>query len=162
MNINRPLDGRSTDDEQSSISTTIFLITPEQKEKFQRDGFVKLEGFLNADVVNTLLARVDAEMTRGDLTNFKDSNFKDDKLFTRAKYDFETDKSKVYELIGTALLPAGSDGSRRMRSLPDLRAVLRNREERQPGVSLACRRAEFRLSIRRRVRVHAVDRRCIL
>ena len=77
-----------------------FLITPEQKEQFRRDGFVKLEGFLNADVVNTLLDRVDAEMTRGDLTNFKDSNLKDDKLFTRAKYDFETDKSEVYELIG--------------------------------------------------------------
>ena len=77
-----------------------FNVSPEQKEKFQRDGFVKLEGFLDADVVNALLARVDLEMNRGDLANLKDNNLKDEKLFTRAKYDFESDKSEIYELIG--------------------------------------------------------------
>ena len=78
---------------------TDFHITPEQKEQFEHDGFVKLEGFLNTDVVNTLLARVEVEMNRGDLTNFKNSNLKDEKLFTRAKYDFETNKSAVYEMM---------------------------------------------------------------
>ena len=42
-----------------------FVITREQKEEFQRDGFIKLEGFLNAEVVNTLLDRVEVEMGQG-------------------------------------------------------------------------------------------------
>ena len=90
-----------------------FLITREQKEKFQRDGFVKLEGFFNADVVNTLLDRVEVEMNRGE-----DSNSKVDSpltqgtkrpkaslshlSFSRAKYDFESEKVDVYELLERA------------------------------------------------------------
>ena len=73
---------------------TDFLITPERKEQFRRDGFVKLKGFLNAEVVEALLERIEVEMGRG-----APSNFKDEKLFTRAKYDFETDKPEVYELM---------------------------------------------------------------
>ncbi len=71
-----------------------FFITPEQKEQFRRDGFVKLKGFLNADVVEALLEHIETEMGRG-----APDNFKVEKLFTRAKYDFETDKSEVYELL---------------------------------------------------------------
>ena len=71
-----------------------FHLTPEQKAQFRRDGFVKLKGFLNAEVVEALLERIEVEMGRG-----APSNFKDEKIFTRAKYDFETDRTKVYELM---------------------------------------------------------------
>ena len=71
-----------------------FLITREQKEKFQRDGFVRLEGFFNAGVVRMLLDRVEVEMSRGSLRNFNV-----DSQFTRAKYDFESEKADVYEIL---------------------------------------------------------------
>ena len=71
-----------------------FLITREQKEKFQRDGFVKLKGFFNADVVNTLLDRVEVEMNRGG-----PSTLKLDSRFTRVQYDFESEKADVYALL---------------------------------------------------------------
>ena len=45
-----------------------FVVTDEQKEQFQRDGFVKLEGFLNADVVGMLLDRTDIELNRSAAT----------------------------------------------------------------------------------------------
>ena len=38
-----------------------FSITRQQKEQFQTDGFVKLEGFFNAGVVDTLLDRVESK-----------------------------------------------------------------------------------------------------
>ncbi len=72
-----------------------FLITCEQKEAFRRDGFVKLEGFLNDNVVAALLDRVEVEMGRGG-----GSNFRVDSQFSRATYDFESEKSDVYELLG--------------------------------------------------------------
>lgn len=71
-----------------------FLVTGEQKEAFERDGFVKLEGFLNRNVVSTLLARVEVEMGRGG-----GSNFRVDSQFSRATYDFESEKADVYELL---------------------------------------------------------------
>lgn len=71
-----------------------FRITSEQKMQFQRDGFVKLDGFLNAAVVDTLLDRVEVEMHRGSVDNFKM-----DSLFNRAKYDFESDKNVIFELL---------------------------------------------------------------
>ena len=71
-----------------------FLITPEQKKRFQRDGVVKLEGFLNADVVDTLLARVDGEMRHGTIDNYMVSA-----QFRRLKYDFEGDKENVFKLL---------------------------------------------------------------
>lgn len=71
-----------------------FLVTREQRQAFRRDGFVKLEGFLNANVVDTLLDRVEVEMDRGE-----GSNFRVDSLFSRATYDFEGEKTDVYELL---------------------------------------------------------------
>lgn len=62
--------------------------------QFQRDGFVKLEGFLNAAVVETLLDRVEVEMRRDTVDNFKA-----DSQFNRVKYDFESDKADVFELL---------------------------------------------------------------
>ena len=71
-----------------------FRITSEQKMQFQRDGFVKLDGFLNTAVVDTLLDRVEVEMRRGTVDNLKV-----DSLFNRAKYDFESDKNVIFELL---------------------------------------------------------------
>lgn len=71
-----------------------FLITDQHREKFRRDGCVKLEGFLNAAVVNTLRDRIELEMDRG-IPN----TLKADSQFYRAKYDFETARTEVYELL---------------------------------------------------------------
>ncbi|MCY4384599.1 MAG: phytanoyl-CoA dioxygenase family protein [Nitrospinae bacterium] len=71
-----------------------FRITPGQKEQFRRDGFVKLERFYNSEVVEALLARVEAEMDRGEA-----GSFKADSMFNRAKYDFKGERTEVYELL---------------------------------------------------------------
>lgn len=71
-----------------------FSLTSEHKEQFQRAGFVRLEGFYNSSVVDTLLARIDAEMDRSTA-----SSLKSNAMFTRAKYDFETERAQVYELL---------------------------------------------------------------
>ena len=71
-----------------------FRIAPEHKTRFRRDGFVKLKGFLNAAVIDTLLERVEAEMRRGTVDNFKV-----DSQFNRVKYDFDTDKNVIFELL---------------------------------------------------------------
>ena len=71
-----------------------FRVTREQKERFARDGFVKLKGFLNASVVRLLLNRVDVELAR-DTPDF----FRVDSLFKRAQYDFDTDKTQVFDLV---------------------------------------------------------------
>ena len=71
-----------------------FVITGRHKEQFQTDGFVKLKGFFNADVVDTLLDRVEVEMnrkTRGEI--------KADPKFTRVKYDFESDRNEIFALL---------------------------------------------------------------
>ena len=86
---------------------TNFLITREHKEKFRRDGFVKLKGFFNADVVNTLLDRVEAEMGVVDKTSRvgarqgtkRPQAATSDRLFSRVKYDFESEKADVYQLL---------------------------------------------------------------
>ena len=75
-----------------------FLITPEQKEQFRRDGFVKLEGFLNDTVVEALLNRVEVELSGEGATSFNKSRSAE-LLDIRTTYDFETDKSEVYELM---------------------------------------------------------------
>ena len=75
-----------------------FHITPEQKEQFRRDGFVKLEGFLNDNVVETLLNRVEVELSGEGATSFNKSRAAE-LLDIRATYDFERDKSEVYELL---------------------------------------------------------------
>ena len=74
---------------------TEFSVTPEQKEQFRRDGFVKLEGLFNADAVNALLNRVEAEIGGGRGIKNAQVNY----MFTRVKYDFETEKDLVYELM---------------------------------------------------------------
>ena len=71
-----------------------FLVTGEHKEKFRRDGFVKLEGFFNADVVNTLLDRVEVEMGRA-VPSGTGSDF----MFSRVRYDFKSERADVYELL---------------------------------------------------------------
>ena len=71
-----------------------FNVTPGQKEQFARDGFVKLKGFLSAGVVGMLLDRVDTESTGGTVDNFRA-----DSLFSRAKYDFDTDKDEIFALV---------------------------------------------------------------
>ncbi len=71
-----------------------FQATPDQIERFRRDGFVKLDGFFNAEVVNTLLDRVEVEMSRAP------DNFKSE--FSRLKYDFEAEKSDIYDLLARA------------------------------------------------------------
>lgn len=68
-----------------------FVVTREQTDQFQRDGFVKLAGFFNPAVVDTLLDRVEVEM-RHTPDNFKSE-------FSRLKYDFETEKTDIYELL---------------------------------------------------------------
>ncbi len=71
-----------------------FSVTQDQKERFQSDGFVKLDGFLNTQVVKFLLNRVEVEMARGDSSIIQAGS-----MFTRSKYDFETEKADVYELL---------------------------------------------------------------
>lgn len=71
-----------------------FSITRQQKEQFQTDGFVKLEGFFNAGVVDTLLDRVEIEMNRKPR-----GEIKADSRFSRVKYDFETNRSHIFELL---------------------------------------------------------------
>ena len=71
-----------------------FEITPGHKEQFRRDGFVKLEGFYNPEVVEALLARVEDEMDRGEAAGLTG-----DELFNRAKYDFAGERTEVYELL---------------------------------------------------------------
>ena len=70
-----------------------FRITPEHKMKFQRDGFVKLEGFLNGAVVDMLLDRTEREM-RGNTRNTTTGS-----AFSRVQYDFASDKNDVYEMM---------------------------------------------------------------
>ena len=72
-----------------------FVVTDRHREQFQRDGFVKLEGFLNADVVDMLLDRVRVEL--GGETSLELSQ--GTAAFSRARYDFVTDKSAVFELL---------------------------------------------------------------
>lgn len=71
-----------------------FRVTPEQKVQFQRDGFVKLEGFLNANVIDVLRERVEFELGRDTIDNFKV-----DSMFSRATYDFESEKDDIFELL---------------------------------------------------------------
>ena len=71
-----------------------FRITPEQKTQFQRDGFVKLDGFLNTRAVDALRDRIEVEMRGGVPHNSTTSSH-----FNRVKYDFESDKNDIFELL---------------------------------------------------------------
>ena len=78
----------------SHVFDNDFRVTREQKEQFLSDGFVKLEGFFSAAVVKALLDRIEVEMDRGTASSLKANS-----MFTRAKYDFETERADVYELL---------------------------------------------------------------
>lgn len=68
-----------------------FTPSAEQIANYRKNGFVKLEGFFPIEVVDYLRARVEAEM------NNASSNFETE--FRRLKYDFETDKTRLYDII---------------------------------------------------------------
>lgn len=72
-----------------------FTATRDHRAQFARDGFVKLPGFLNANAVRALLDRVGGDPTGGT------DAFKVDQagLYKRALYDFEADKTDIFELM---------------------------------------------------------------
>ena len=72
-----------------------FVVTDEQKDQFQRDGFVKLEGFLNASVVGMLLTRTDIELNRSAANSYTGKNAP----FSKVQYDFEAAKADLFELL---------------------------------------------------------------
>ena len=71
-----------------------FGVSCDQIKQFQRDGFVKLEGFLNSATVGMLLERVDVELARE-----TSQTLSVDSRFNRAKYDFHGDKVHIFELL---------------------------------------------------------------
>ena len=133
-----------------------FAITGQHKEQFLTDGFVKLEGFFNASVIDTLLDRVEVEMSRKPRGEIKAVS-----RFSRVKYDFERNRNDIFELLDRPYF---------RRALTDLvehdlfltfEVMLRTWKERQPGIPVACRRAEFRLSTRQMNSAARCGRRCI-
>ena len=72
-----------------------FVVTDEQKEQFQRDGFVKLEGFLNADVVGMLLDRTDIELNRSAANSYTGATAP----FSKVQYDFGAAKTDLFALM---------------------------------------------------------------
>lgn len=69
-----------------------FRVSPEQQIRFQRDGFVKLDGFLNANVVRMLRSRVEVEMEQDTDSSTLPSLY-------RVKYDLESDKNDLFQLL---------------------------------------------------------------
>ena len=69
-----------------------FRVTPEQKIQFRRDGCVKLDGFLNDQVVRMLRDRVEVEMHRETVNSTTPALY-------RVNYDVEGDKDGVFELL---------------------------------------------------------------
>ncbi len=69
-----------------------FRVTPEQKIQFQRDGCVRLDGFLNGQVLRMLRDRVEVEMHR------ETDNSTTPALY-RVNYDVEGDKEGVFNLL---------------------------------------------------------------
>ena len=70
-----------------------FRITSEHRKRFARDGFVKLEGFLNAEAISVLSERADAELNRGTNVNLRAV------AFSKAVYDFNAAGSHLFELL---------------------------------------------------------------
>ncbi len=116
-----------------------FEITPEHKEQFRRDGFVKLEGFYNPEVVKALLARVEAEMDRGEA-----GGLKADSMFNRAKYDFKGERTAVYELLERPYLRwalrAGKSPASRLQFLRKDRNSHLNASNSPPGSDFLAKR----------------------
>ena len=71
-----------------------FRVTPEQQEQFSRDGFIKLEGFLNPNVVEMLTARSEVELNRGTQVKLRALSF------SKVQYDFDSPKADLFELLG--------------------------------------------------------------
>lgn len=71
-----------------------FQLTPEQRSRFRRDGFVKLRAFLNTNVIAALLDRVEVEMGRSSLDNLKANS-----LVNRTVYDFASNQNDIFELL---------------------------------------------------------------
>ena len=72
-----------------------FVVADEQKEQFQRDGFVKLKGFLNAGVVSMLLDRTDIELNRSTANSYTGATAP----FSKVQYDFGAAKTGLFELL---------------------------------------------------------------
>ncbi|MXW96319.1 MAG: hypothetical protein F4110_05400 [Acidimicrobiaceae bacterium] len=70
-----------------------FRVTRAQAEQFRRDGFIKIEGFLNASAVAMLQDRVDVELSRGTAVDLRAV------AFSKTQYDFEASKGVVFELL---------------------------------------------------------------
>ena len=73
-----------------------FRVTPEQKAQFQRDGFVKLKGFLNAAAVDAMHQR----SANFEVNRVKSFQVGADSGFNRVNFRFEDEKAVIYELIG--------------------------------------------------------------
>ncbi len=69
-----------------------FRVTAEQKIQFRRDGCVKLDGFLNEQVLRMLRDRVEVEMQRETVNSTTPALY-------RVKYGVEGDKGSVFELL---------------------------------------------------------------
>lgn len=70
-----------------------FRVTREQTEQFRRDGFIKLEGFLNPSVIAALRDRVEAELDRGMAIDLRAL------AFSKVQYDFDTPKTDLFDLL---------------------------------------------------------------
>ena len=70
-----------------------FRVTREQTEQFRRDGFVRLEGFLNPDAVAVLRDRVGAELDRGTAIDLRAL------AFSKVRYDFDIPKTDLFDLM---------------------------------------------------------------
>ena len=70
-----------------------FRIIREQTEQFRRDGFIKLEGFLNPSAVAELRHRVEAELNRGMAIDLRAL------AFSKVQYDFDTPKTDLFDLM---------------------------------------------------------------
>ncbi|SFK17174.1 hypothetical protein SAMN05421835_11517 [Amycolatopsis sacchari] len=68
-----------------------YELTPQQLDQFRTLGFVKLPGFLNDEVLDSLRKRVDVELRH--VPSAFETEFK------RLKYDFETSREDLYALL---------------------------------------------------------------
>ena len=71
-----------------------YCVTAGQKKQFQRDGFVKLRGFFNADVVGMLRHRAEVAMDHSTVDNFKVESH-----LHRVSYDLDTNATATFELL---------------------------------------------------------------
>lgn len=70
-----------------------FRVTAEQQERFSRDGFIKLDGFLNEGAVAMLRDRSDVELDRAPAVKLRAVNF------SKVQYDFDSPKAPIFELM---------------------------------------------------------------